>query len=127
MTPSDDRRIGFYSVHYSQEANLSLPCERAPCHNERDRGPSEAASQVEILTMATVSKDSANWRLFGGGGLLVGGLIWLIGEILKYAGQMGVASWLEAIGVIVVGVVIVRTLKSSPHRRARCSTPRRKV
>ena len=56
--------------------------------------------------MATVNKDTANWRLFGGGGLLVGGLIWLLGEILKYAGQMTVASWLEAVGVIVVGVAL---------------------
>lgn len=54
--------------------------------------------------MATVDKDSANWRLFGGGGLLVGGLVWLIGEILKFAALSGVGSWLEAIGVIVVGV-----------------------
>lgn len=56
--------------------------------------------------MATVDRNSANWRLFGGGGLLVGGLIWLLGEILKYASQMTVGSWLEAVGVVVVGVAL---------------------
>lgn len=50
--------------------------------------------------MATVDKDSANWRLFGGGGMLLGGLLWLIGVI---AGG-GVGLWLVAIGILLVGV-----------------------
>jgi hypothetical protein len=56
--------------------------------------------------MATVDRNSANWRLFGGGGLLVGGLVWLLGEILTYAGQTTIGSWLEAVGVVVVGVAL---------------------
>lgn len=32
--------------------------------------------------MAEIDKDTANWRLFGGGGLLVGGLLWTIYMIL---------------------------------------------
>ena len=56
--------------------------------------------------MATVDKDSANWRLFGGGGLLVGGLLWLIGSLVTLAGVASVGSWLGVIGVLLVGVAL---------------------
>lgn len=56
--------------------------------------------------MATVDKDSANWRLFGGGGLLVGGLLWLIGALVSLAGSALVGSWLETIGILLVGVAL---------------------
>ncbi|MBX3087525.1 MAG: hypothetical protein KF742_03465 [Cryobacterium sp.] len=55
--------------------------------------------------MATVDKDTANWRLFGGGGLLVGGLLWLLAVILGQAGVgADVVKWLGVIGLIVVAV-----------------------
>jgi hypothetical protein len=55
--------------------------------------------------MATVNKDSANWRLFGGGGMLVGGLLWLIGVLVgAFAGGGQVALWLTAIGILLVGI-----------------------
>ncbi|CAN5609194.1 hypothetical protein BH10ACT7_BH10ACT7_26530 [soil metagenome] len=57
--------------------------------------------------MATVDKDSANWRLFGGGGLLVGGLLWLIAVIVGIAAPGNVvATWISIIGVLLVGVAL---------------------
>jgi hypothetical protein len=56
--------------------------------------------------MATVDKDSANWRLFGGGGLLVGGLLWLIAAIVGYAAPGPVGLWLGLIGLLVVGIAL---------------------
>jgi hypothetical protein len=56
--------------------------------------------------MATVDKESANWRLFGGGGLLVGGLLWLIGELVGLAGAGSVGTWLSIIGAILVGIAL---------------------
>lgn len=56
--------------------------------------------------MATVDKDSANWRLFGGGGLLVGGLLWLIAAIVGYAAPGPIGLWLGLIGVLVVGIAL---------------------
>ena len=55
--------------------------------------------------MASVDKDTANWRLFGGGGLLVGGLLWLLAVILGQAGVgADVVKWLGIIGLIVVAI-----------------------
>ncbi len=55
--------------------------------------------------MATVDKDTANWRMYGGGGLLVGGLLWLIAVILGQAGMSGdVSKWLGIIGLVVVAI-----------------------
>lgn len=55
--------------------------------------------------MATVDKDTANWRLFGGGGLLVGGVLWLLAVILGEAGVSGdVTKWLGVIGLVVVAI-----------------------
>lgn len=55
--------------------------------------------------MATVDNDTANWRKFGGGGLLVGGLLWLLAVILGQAGMAGdVSKWLGIIGLIVVAI-----------------------
>ena len=53
-----------------------------------------------------VDRDSANWRLFGGGGLLVGGLLWLIGAGVSFAGYGAVSTWVQVIGVLVVGVAL---------------------
>jgi hypothetical protein len=51
-----------------------------------------------------VDRESANWRLFGGGGLLVGGLLWLIGAAVYFSGLASLATWIQVIGVLVVGV-----------------------
>lgn len=56
--------------------------------------------------MATVDKESANWRLFGGGGLLVGGLLWLIGVIVAQAGAATAGLWVGVIGTLVVGIAL---------------------
>lgn len=54
----------------------------------------------------TVDKDSANWRLFGGGGLLVGGLLWLIATLVGLAAPGPIGSWLSLIGVLIIGVAL---------------------
>lgn len=55
--------------------------------------------------MTTVDKDTANWRLYGGGGLLVGGLLWLVGLILAGVADMSdVGRWVGVIGVVVVAI-----------------------
>jgi hypothetical protein len=54
--------------------------------------------------MATVNRESANWRLFGGGGLIVGGLLWLIGQALILAAVSVVPGFVVAVGILVVAV-----------------------
>jgi|GEM_PF-1719905 len=53
-----------------------------------------------------VDRDSANWRLFGGGGLLVGGLLLLIGAAVYFTGYGPVSTWVQVIGVLVIGVAL---------------------
>ncbi len=64
--------------------------------------------------MTDINKDTANWRLFGGGGLLVGGLLWVISAVLPMIGDgnaTDLTTWLGRIGLIVValGLVLVST------------------
>lgn len=55
--------------------------------------------------MAIVNKNTANWRLYGGGGLLVGGILWLVTIIAGQAGVSGGAmTWVWTIGLIVVAL-----------------------
>jgi hypothetical protein len=54
--------------------------------------------------MVEVTKKSANWRLFGGGGLLLGGLLWAIGAIIAATAGGAVAGWLSVIGLLVIGI-----------------------
>ncbi len=55
--------------------------------------------------MSTVDKDTANWRIYGGGGLLVGGLLWLLAIVIGQAGSAGdVVKWLGIIGLIIVAI-----------------------
>lgn len=54
--------------------------------------------------MTNIDKDTANWRLFGGTAVLIGGVIWLIGELLSLANLGQVSLWLAAIGVLLVGI-----------------------
>lgn len=55
--------------------------------------------------MPAVDRDSANWRLFGGGGLLLGGLLWLVGVVLVVLG-VGIGSWLGILGVLLAGIAL---------------------
>jgi hypothetical protein len=57
--------------------------------------------------MATVSRESANWRLFGGGGLIVGGLLWLIGQALILASVSVVPPFVVAVGLLVIALGLV--------------------
>ncbi|MFN4002831.1 hypothetical protein [Microcella sp.] len=51
-----------------------------------------------------VTERTANWRLFGGGGMLAGGLLWLIALIAGAAGAGGpVTGWLTTIGLLLLG------------------------
>lgn len=54
-----------------------------------------------------VDKDSANWRLLGGGGLLAGGVLWLVGALVGLAAPGPIGGWLAVIGAIVVGVALL--------------------
>lgn len=52
-----------------------------------------------------VTERSANWRIFGGGGMLAGGLLWLIALIVAAAGAGGpIPAWLTALGYLLLGV-----------------------
>jgi hypothetical protein len=57
--------------------------------------------------MANVSNRTANWRLFGGGGVLVGSLLWTLDQVLVLAGITTVSPWLSVIGLILVAVGFV--------------------
>jgi hypothetical protein len=54
--------------------------------------------------MARVSKTSANWRLFGGGAMFAGGLLWVIALLVASAGSGGdITTWLTIIGFLLLG------------------------
>lgn len=54
--------------------------------------------------MARVTKNSANWRIFGGGGMLAGGLLWVIALLVAAAGSGGeITTWLTIIGFLLLG------------------------
>ena len=54
--------------------------------------------------MARVTKTSANWRLFGGGGMLAGGVLWVIALLVSGDGSGGeITSWLTLIGFLLLG------------------------
>jgi len=49
-----------------------------------------------------VNERTANWRLFGGGGLLLGGVLWLIVTIASLGGAID--TWLRIIAFVVLAV-----------------------
>lgn len=57
--------------------------------------------------MATVSTRTANWRLFGGGGLAVGGLLWALHAVLVRAGVLALGPWVFVIALIVLGAALL--------------------
>lgn len=57
--------------------------------------------------MVEVTKKSANWRLFGGGGLIIGGVLLLLGSLLGGLGIGGaVSAVIWGLSLIVVGVAL---------------------
>ena len=48
-----------------------------------------------------VNEHTANWRLFGGGGLILGGVLWLIVAII---GAGGIGTWLQIIAFIALAI-----------------------
>jgi len=51
-----------------------------------------------------VTERTANWRLFGGGGMLAGSLLWLVALIVAAAGTSGpITGWLTTIGFLLLG------------------------
>ncbi len=56
--------------------------------------------------MVQVNERSANWRLLGGGGLLLGGILVAAGVLLPLGGVATVGAWLAAIGTLVIGVAL---------------------
>lgn len=57
--------------------------------------------------MANVSTRTANWRLFGGGGLIVGGLLWTLHAILVQVGIVGLGPWVYVVALIVIGAALL--------------------
>jgi hypothetical protein len=54
-----------------------------------------------------VNKESANWRLFGGGGLIVGGVVSLIAAIVGVAAATPVIVWLYILAFLIIGVALL--------------------
>ena len=54
----------------------------------------------------TVSKDTANWRLFGGGGLLLGGVLGVVAVLVALAATGAVSDWLWLVGLLLIGVAL---------------------
>ncbi|MEO7349372.1 MAG: hypothetical protein ABIW32_05900 [Terrimesophilobacter sp.] len=51
--------------------------------------------------MSNVDKKTANWRLFGGGGLLLGGILWLLALIINSGDA---TKWFTVIGLIIMAI-----------------------
>ena len=54
--------------------------------------------------MSNVDKDTANWRLYGGGGLLLGGILWLFAVILGTGGASDLVKWVSVLGLIIIAI-----------------------
>ncbi len=48
-----------------------------------------------------INERTANWRLFGGGGLILGGLLWFIVAII---GAGGIGTWLQIVAYIALAI-----------------------
>lgn len=70
-------------------------------------GVDDDVRQQKGATVVEVNERSANWRLFGGGGLALGGLLGTIGVIVGVAGVSDALFWLWTIGVLLVGVALL--------------------
>ena len=56
--------------------------------------------------MANVSSRTANWRLLGGGGLILGGILWTLHLVLVQAGTLALGPWLYVIALLVIAVAL---------------------
>ena len=54
--------------------------------------------------MANVSTRTANWRLFGGGGVLVGAFLWTLEAVLVLASITALSPWLGVIGLVLIAI-----------------------
>lgn len=54
--------------------------------------------------MSQVNQSTANWRLFGGGGLAVGGILYALAILLGKDSADDIWFWLAVIGLLVAGV-----------------------
>jgi hypothetical protein len=57
--------------------------------------------------MANVSLRTANWRLLGGGGLILGGAVWTLHIVLVQAGFLALGAWPFVIALLIVAVALV--------------------
>jgi hypothetical protein len=57
--------------------------------------------------MALVTSRTANWRLFGGGGLIVGAILWALHIVLVQAKVLVLGPWLFVIALLVIAVALV--------------------
>ena len=67
--------------------------------------------------MNTVNKSTANWRLFGGGGLAIGGFLYALANLLNKDGDKDV-FWIWVISIAIV--VLFQTTDQARFR----ATPR---
>lgn len=56
--------------------------------------------------MALISSRTANWRLFGGGGMILGGLLWVLHVILLRYGVLALGPWLYVLSLVVLAVAL---------------------
>jgi len=56
----------------------------------------------EIAMARRVNERTANWRLFGGGGLVLGGVLWLIATIANVGGALD--TWLRIVAFLALAV-----------------------
>jgi hypothetical protein len=54
-----------------------------------------------------VDKETANWRLFGGGAIAIAGLMWSIGLVLVQAGVTAFSPWLSIVALVVLALGFV--------------------
>lgn len=52
--------------------------------------------------MAIISSRTANWRLFGGGGLVIGGFLWTVHAILVKFDILVLGPWLYVLALLVL-------------------------
>lgn len=61
---------------------------------------------LEGMTVVEVNERSANWRLFGGGGLALAGVALVIAAIAGAVGAFDAWFWITIIGVLLIGVAL---------------------
>lgn len=57
--------------------------------------------------MANITSRTANWRLLGGGGLLVGGLLFALHVILVQSRVLFTGPWIFVVALLIIAVALV--------------------